>query len=153
MTATSFKPANKPANTGSSRGGAVRTGLAALLLLLVLLQALLAGEWLAGKQTIDAHAANGLLVLLLAIVQCVVVALTVRTAVRRAALIGSGLFVLLVLVQIMLGYGGFDSANQARALHLPNGLLIFGLAAWNVLLARRAADEATHTVHAEVGDD
>ena len=146
MTATSFKPSN----ARSSRGAALRTGLAALILLLVLLQALLAGEWLAGKKTIDLHAANGALVLLLAIVQCALVAVTVRTAARRPALIGSALLVLLVAVQLVLGYGGFDSANQARALHLPNGLLIFGVAVWNLLLTRRARDEA---MHLEAGDD
>ncbi|HZQ34356.1 MAG TPA: hypothetical protein VFD32_00370 [Dehalococcoidia bacterium] len=146
MTATS--PGTAIATRG--RGAALRTGLAALILLLVLLQALLAGEWLAGKKTIDAHAANGMLVLLLAIVQSALVAGTVRTAVRRAALIGSTLLVLLVVVQLALGYGGFDSANQARALHLPNGLLIFGVATWNLVLARRASGEASHT---EAGDD
>lgn len=146
MTTTSFTPTN----AGNSRTAAVRTGLAALILLLVLLQAVLAGEWLAGKKTIDAHAANGLLVLLLAIVQCALVAATLRTAARRAALIGSALFLLLVAVQLMLGYGGFDSANQARALHLPNGLVIFGLAVWNLLLARRARPAA---IDPEVEDD
>jgi hypothetical protein len=139
-----------PAIATRGRGAALRTGLAALILLLVLLQALLAGEWLAGKKTIDAHAANGALVLLLAVVQCALVAATVRTAARRPALIGSALLVLLVVVQLVLGYGGFDSANQARALHLPNGLLIFGVAVWNLLLARRAGDEAGRM---EVGDD
>ncbi len=146
MTATSFTPSS----ARSSRGAALRTGLAALILLLVLLQALLAGEWLAGKKTIDLHAANGVLVLLLAIVQCALVAATVRTAARRPALIGSALLLLLVAVQLVLGYGGFDSANQARALHLPNGLLIFGVAIWNLLLARRAGDEV---IHLEAGDD
>ncbi len=140
MTATSLKPTG----SGSRRGAALRTGLAALILLLVLLQALLAGEWLAGKKTIDLHAANGALVLLLALVQCAVVAATLRTAARRRALIASALLVLLVAVQLVLGYGGFDSANQARALHLPNGLLIFGVAVWNLLLARRSGDEAIH---------
>jgi hypothetical protein len=137
MTTTS----SRQARTTGARSSVFLTGLAALLLLLVLVQAALAGEWLAGKDTIDIHAANGEIILILAVIQCALVAAMVRTAVRTQALVGTGLFLVLVAVQLVLGFGGFDSANQARALHLPNGLLIFGLAVWNLLLARRASSE------------
>jgi hypothetical protein len=41
-------------------------------------------------------------------------------------------------VQIALGYNAKDSPS-AGAWHIPNGVLIFGLTTWQLLLARRMA--------------
>jgi hypothetical protein len=111
-----------------------------LIPLLILVQALLAGEWLAGHDVIGAHQAIGLLVLALALLQLVMVVVAgIGESVRTVAIIVNAVFFVLVVVQVVLGYAGSDHANQARALHITNGVLLFGLAAYNSTLARRAA--------------
>jgi hypothetical protein len=111
---------------------------AGLLALLVLVQALLAGEWLAGNDVIKVHETIGSLILLLALIYAGLVIFYARGAARIAAVSMAVLFAVLVAVQLGLGYGGFDHANQARALHVTNGVLLFGLAVGNVTVARRS---------------
>jgi uncharacterized membrane protein len=131
--------------TDSQTGSAstsLRLALAGLIAALILVQALLAGEWLAGKDVIRIHQANGFFIVLLAVVQTGVVAGAVRGSRRTAALLMASLFLLLVALQLALGLAGYDSVNQARALHIVNGVLLFGLACGNVGLAlpRSASD-------------
>lgn len=113
-----------------------------LIAALILLQALLAGEWLIGKNVIRVHETVGIVVVVLAVIDLLMVAAAgLRGSLRTAALGMTALFLLLVIVQLVLGFGGFDNANQARALHIANGVLLFGLAGGNAALARRAARE------------
>lgn len=115
----------------------VLTALAGLIVVLVLTQALLAGEWLVGKNTIGVHGAIGFAILLLALAQVGVAAATVHTTARAPAIASTGAFALLVLLQLILGVSGYDNGGQARALHIANGVLLMGFAVWNLVLARR----------------
>lgn len=116
-----------------------------LALLLVFTQAVLAGEWLVGQGTLmQVHSENGLAILIVALLQVVLVGLAGLEGRPRLLLAGTtGLFLLLVLVQETLGYAGFAAANQARALHIPNGVLLFGVAVANVQLSRRLRRSAS----------
>lgn len=116
--------------------------LSGLIAALILLQALLAGEWLIGKDVIRVHETVGIIVLVLAVIDLIVVAAAgLQGSLRTALLAMTALFLLLVIVQVGLGFGGFDNPNQARALHIANGVLLFGLAGVNATLARRALRE------------
>jgi hypothetical protein len=112
------------------------TALAALIVALVLLQALLAGEWLIGKSTIGVHGAVGAAILLLALAQ-VGAATSVRSGARSLTLVSTVAFAVLVVLQLILGVSGYDNGGQARAMHIVNGVLLMGLAVWNLVLARR----------------
>lgn len=128
--------------TAASRPWALQTfrALAVLIVLLILAQALLAGEWLTGHDVINIHKANGIALFALAVLQVVIVAVAgLKGSLRTMALGFTLLFLVLVIVQLELGFSGFDSANQARALHITNGVLLFGLAGFNATLAGRAA--------------
>lgn len=117
--------------------------LAGLIALLILAQALLAGEWLTGHDVINIHKANGFLLFALAVLQVVIVAAAGLKGRLRTTVLGfTLLFLALIVVQLVLGFSGFDSANQARALHITNGVLLFGIAGFNATLANRAAREA-----------
>lgn len=113
------------------------TAVAGLIVLLVLTQALLAGEWLVGKSTIGVHGVIGFAILLLALAQVGVCAATVHTSARRLTIASTGVFAALVLAQMVLGVSGYNNGGQARALHISNGVLLMGLAVLNVVLARR----------------
>jgi hypothetical protein len=99
---------------------------------------------------IRVHAANGLAILIVALLQAVLVGVAGVGNRQRRLLAGTtGLFLVLVLVQETLGYARFDAANQARALHIPNGVLVFGVALTNAYLARRPRGSASGRPHAD----
>jgi hypothetical protein len=103
----------------------VYKGVAALFAALVLLQALLAGRGLfKDYDLIDLHGMVANVIFLVALAQ---VGLAFATVGRGAPLLLSGALVVLVVVQIALGFAGRDSA-EAAAWHIPNGVLIAGLA-------------------------
>ncbi len=107
---------------------------------LIVVQALLAGEWLAGHDVIRVHETLGGLLAVAALVQIgLAAAAGLRRDVRTRVIAVSVLLFVLIVVQYALGKGGFGSANQARALHLPNGLLVLGLAAYCSTLAENLA--------------
>jgi hypothetical protein len=102
----------------------------ALFAALVLIQAFLAGRgWFKDLDLIDVHGVVGNVVFLVAVGQ---VALAFLTVGRGAPLLLGGALVVLVVAQIGLGYAGRDSA-EAAAWHVPNGVLIAGLAAAQVV--------------------
>src|SRR5438045_1549597 len=83
--------------------------LGGLIAALIVLQAFLAGEWLAGNNAIRVHEAIGLGLVVLALAQ-LTLALTagVSGRDRRTLLWVSILLVALMIVQVILGLAGFD---------------------------------------------
>jgi hypothetical protein len=110
----------------------VYKGLAALFGALVLLQAFLAGRGLfKDYDLIDVHGLVANVVFLVAVAQAAFAYFAVR---RGAPLLLAGALVVLVVVQIALGFAGREDA-EAAAWHIPNGVLIAGLAtAHNVMV-------------------
>jgi hypothetical protein len=108
--------------------------------LLVLIQAIMAGRFLSYPSTSlqRTHGDIGSLVFLLAIIQVVLVFLAGITGKVRAGLLGMTILLLILVgAQLGLGYSGRDN-QMPRSLHIPNGVLIFGLAMSNISMAMRA---------------
>ncbi|HET9661204.1 MAG TPA: hypothetical protein VFP05_12790 [Thermomicrobiales bacterium] len=97
---------------------------------LVLLQAILAGQWLGGHQRyIDYHEIVANILVIIVIVQLILtVYLGIPGDLGKRLLVMNGLLVVLTLIQVGLGYSGRTDLD-ARAWHLPLGVFIFGLAA------------------------
>ena len=95
----------------------------------------MAGQIVAEGEMQTAHGILGNVSFLLGVAS-LVLAVVVR-APKAAIGVAAALAVLLV-VQIALGYSGRDEAS-AVAWHVPNGVLIFGLATWQLMLAHRMA--------------
>jgi hypothetical protein len=106
-----------------------------LFAIFVLVQAVMAGQIVAEGEMQTAHGILGNITFLLGVAG-LVLAIVVR-APKSAITLAAALIALLVL-QIALGYSGRDSAG-ATAWHIPNGVLIFGLATWQLMLGRRLA--------------
>lgn len=103
--------------------------LAVLTAGLVLIQAVLAGRglWL-NPDLIDFHEVLANVLFLVVIVQLgLTVAIGIPGALGRRLLLLNGALVALTVVQIGLGYSG-RTELEARAWHIPVGVLIFGLA-------------------------
>jgi hypothetical protein len=116
-----------PAATRPSLVQALRF-VARLVMLVILVQAFFAGRGLfLDNDLIDVHGGLGNLTALLVLVQAALVLFAgLRGSTRTPLLITSLLLVVLVFVQLALGYSGRDG-GQAAAWHVPNGVLIFGL--------------------------
>ncbi|MGD9890915.1 MAG: hypothetical protein AB7R89_07585 [Dehalococcoidia bacterium] len=100
-----------------------------LIVIVILIQAVFAGRGLfLDTDNLSVHGGIGMLTLLLAVVQAVLVPLTgIRGGLRTGLIAASVVLVGLVVVQLGLGEAGKDG-GQAAALHVPNGVLIFGIA-------------------------
>ncbi|MEX2658197.1 MAG: hypothetical protein WD232_00770, partial [Acidimicrobiales bacterium] len=111
--------------------------LAGLIAGLVLVQAWMAGhsDLLFGELSIVAHGIVGNISYLFA-VGALVVAIVARA--NKAAVGVAAAIVVLMTVQIGLGYTGRES-NDAAAWHIPIGVTIFGLAIHQVSVARALA--------------
>ena len=103
-------------------------GSAALFATLVLVQAILAGRgWFIDIDLIEVHGYVGNAVFLVAVLQAALAfAVFGPAGIRNPVLVICVVLVALVVAQIGLGYAGRDSAGAA-AMHVPNGVLIFGL--------------------------
>lgn len=109
-------------------------GVTALLATLVLVQAILAGRgWFIDFDLIAIHGYVGMSVLLIAVLQ---MALVVRAGVPGSILFVSAAILGLIITQIGLGYASRDSA-LAASLHIPNGVLIYGLASSEAVMVFR----------------
>lgn len=118
-----------------TRFAGIRVGLAAAITVLILIMAVLAGRHLTlGEQVIELHGwiGNGVFVLALAYAALVVAA---RLPGRDFALAVA--LVVLMFAQIGLGYVGRDTA-EAAAWHIPNGVLLVALSAYQLGQARRS---------------
>ena len=117
-----------------STGLTTITGITAIL---VLVQAVLAGRgWFVDADYIDLHEILSNFIFVVVLVQSALAFVAMRRGLATRALLAvSAALVVLVVAQIGLGYGGRDS-GEAAALHVPNGVLIFGLSVAGALLAR-----------------
>ena len=70
--------------------------------------------------------------------------LTIVARANKATIGVAAAIVVLMTLQIGLGYSGRDSADAA-AWHIPNGVAIFGLAVYQVSQARALAKGTAHT--------
>jgi len=113
---------------------------AALLVVLVAVQAVIAGQHVFGDWGIEAHAAIGNATFSVAILVAAVAFFRLDS--RSLSVVGVVMIVLLS-AQIGLGYSARDSEGAA-ALHIPLGVAAFGaltyqlLAAWPALMVRPA---------------
>lgn len=127
--------------TSRSGRGLVTTyrWLASILSLGILVQAVLASQGLfEGKPgLISGHGMLGNLLFVIAVV-ILGIALYGRgkdaPALDNGAVARSAILVVLVVIQIMLGYATRDSTT-AIAWHIPNGVLLMGLSAVNAAMA------------------
>ena len=112
--------------------------VAPLIPLSIFVQSIFAGQGMfVDTDNLDIHGALGSLTFLLALVQAILVAFAGFRG--RAAGIALGVslgLVVLLIVQLGLGYSGRDGGNAA-AWHVPLGVAIFGMAVGNVALLSR----------------
>ena len=140
--------------TGPVAGTPSRLPLALMLVsgltaVLVLVQALLAGRFLyIDPDLLDAHEIIANLVFLSVVAQAILAYLAMsRRMATRADLIAAIVLVVLVTAQIGLGYAGEDG-GEAAALHVANGVLLFGVSIVALMLARavRATSATSRTL-------
>lgn len=131
---------------GIGRTGAVSLGYqvaAWIFAVLVLLQAILAGQFLNGHGVlVRAHRAVGAQVLPTLALAILVVAIVLRHRTAGPAIVavaGSQFF--LTVVQTGLGFAG-RTRPGAAALHVPIGVAIFGLTVLNLALTYRRSPVA-----------
>ncbi len=119
---------------------------AALTGVLVLAQAALAGQFLRVDNTNGdlqkIHGYIGNAVFLFAIAQAALIVVSGLTGRLRSGLLSMAItLVVLTTAQLGLGYSGRDRDGIAAALHIPLGVLIFGIAMANISMAMRAQRE------------
>ena len=133
--------ADTPGAAPASRAGLVLAEriLASVVALMVLIQAAMAGhsDRLFGGINIELHGVVGNATFTLIVVE-LVLAFVIKARTGRLAVLGG--LTLLALAQTGLGYMG-RSSLEAAGWHVPLGVVIFGLAIYNVVQARAAAGE------------
>lgn len=118
-----------------ARFASIRVGMAAAMTLLILVMATLAGRHLTlGEQVIELHGYIGNAVFVLALANAALVVAAGLPGRDFALAVG---LVLLMFAQIGLGYVGRDTA-EAAAWHIPNGVLLVALSAYQLSEARRS---------------
>jgi hypothetical protein len=110
--------------------------VAVLYAALILIQAIIAGRgWFKDFDLIKTHGDIGTGVLLVAIVQVVLAFMVFGP--RSSLTIGFAVVAILTFAQLGMGYAS-DENSTAASLHIPNGVLIFGL---SCVLASRVVSE------------
>lgn len=133
---------NMNGGPGSAGSGAIARWfrwVSTVTAVLVLLQAILAGQFLfRGAQfphLREDHGMLGNLVFLIIVAQLILAFLGMRQRFWGAnVLIINIVILVLVFIQIGLGYGGRTNLFAA-SLHVPNGVLLFGLTVLNAVTA------------------
>jgi type IV secretory pathway VirB2 component (pilin) len=125
---------------GAARPGVLRAALwaGAILSLLILLQAVLAGRGqFVDRDFIALHGHTGNVVVVVAVVQFGLTLLAgLRGRLRVGLLAMTGLLAGLIVLQTGLGYMG-RTLMEAAAWHIANGVLIFGLSVSNISMVLR----------------
>lgn len=133
--------ADTPRAAPASRAGLVLAEriLASVVALMVLIQAAMAGHSnrLFGGINIELHGVVGNATFTLIMVE-LVLAFVIKAGTGRLAVLGG--LTALAIAQTGLGYMGRSSLDAA-GWHVPLGVVIFGLAIYNVVQARAAAGE------------
>jgi hypothetical protein len=112
--------------------------VAALLAVLVFVQAILAGQFITGdRDLVDVHEMLGNVIFLAAAAQLVLAWLT-RDSWRYKMVIWSAAVLVLVVAQIGLGYSGRDEP-EVVAIHIPVGVFLFSFTSIIAMLS--AMDE------------
>lgn len=123
-----------PATTPSTTLQRLRFWIAALMAVLVLVLATLAGRFLMlGDRVIETHGYIGNFVFLLAVANVGVTVAQRGSGADFALAVGIALF---VFAQVGLGYVGRETA-EAAAWHIPNGVLLMALTSVQVATTRR----------------
>ena len=108
--------------------------VAGLIALLILVQAMLAGQFTYKEPDLkNVHEIMGNVLFMLAIVLLALAWLT-RDAWRYKMVIWAALVLLLIVAQIGLGYGGRENLDSA-AIHIPVGVFLFALSSIIAMLA------------------
>lgn len=118
-----------------------RCAVATALLILVLAQAVIAGQSLFGTWDIRVHGWLGNGSFLLSVVG---VGLAIAARPSRSSLVVAAVMAIVMVGQIGLGYAG-RTALAAASWHVPLGVTIFGLAVVNVIESWRPMRSATAT--------
>ena len=128
------------ANATESSGQGLILGqkvLTVVLALAIVVQAALAGSGLfkGNRDLIDGHEMLGNVIFLISAIQVVLAFLSMQKGLTGKALLVTSIITLgLVVAQLGLGYSGRESAD-AKAWHLPNGVLLMGACTLNLALA------------------
>lgn len=106
---------------------------------LILLQAIMAGQFLFRASEFphlrQDHGMVGNLIFLVVIAQVILAVLGLQRRLWGSnILVINAVILLLIFVQVGLGYGGRSSVFAA-SLHVPNGVLLFGIAVLNAVIA------------------
>jgi hypothetical protein len=97
--------------------------------IIVLVMALLGGRFFVEPTVIDVHGYIGNLLFALVVAQAGLLFMAgIGGWLGKSLVALAAIAVLLVIAQLGLGYSGRESAT-AMSLHIPNGVLIFGLSA------------------------
>lgn len=111
-------------------------GVAVVTAVLVLVQALLAGQGLfvdTGRIEVHGWVGNATFLAAIALLAAAFAAWR-RGTLGRSAVVLSAVLLLLTVAQLGLGYSGRES-SAAASWHVPNGVLIFGVSAALLVLA------------------
>lgn len=129
----------QPDTTGSNAVAQWFRWISTISAVLVLVQAILAGQFLFRGATFphlkEDHGMLGNLIFLIILAQVILAFLGYRQRLWGSnVLIINVVILALIFVQIGLGYGGRTSPFAA-SLHIPNGVLLFGLTVLNAVIA------------------
>jgi hypothetical protein len=131
-------PADTQTRDARPRDAAIFASLVGLTSLGVLVQAVLAGEFIGGQSGgwVDAHAATADVLAVLSLATAVYATYALRVAARELAIASAILFVLIV-AQTVIGHAITQNGDDwLTPIHVPLAMVIFGLAIWLSMRAR-----------------
>lgn len=116
----------------AGRSNIVETALATVVLVGIMVQAVLAGQHIALDGPITLHGIIGNSVFAL---QLILVAMLIIRRAATAPIVTAGLLTVVLVAQIGLGYAARGS-HDLVAMHIPLGVVVFGVAAWQLAMIR-----------------
>ncbi len=135
---STVQPPVDTTTSGSGSGLVLGVKIASAVLAVgIVVQAALAGNGTYGgeRDLIEGHEMLGSLLFIVAVIQVVLAFLGLQKGIlSRALMIASVVTLLLIVVQLGLGYSGRDNPD-AWAWHLPNGVLLMGFCTYMAVLS------------------